>query len=432
MTDIGHDMHDLARKLFPICRSITGNGVRETLQILRNLVPKMTIHEVPTGTKAFDWTVPPEWNIKNAYLLAPDGKTVVDFKHNNLHVVGYSEPINTEISLADLQEHLYSLPEQPDAIPYVTSYYERRWGFCLSHRVRETLEDGTYLAVIDSTLGPGSLTYGELKIPGDTEKEVFISSYVCHPSMANNELSGPIVATYLAKWVTKLPKRRLSYRFVWIPETIGSIVYLSRHLAHLQEHVVAGFNVTCVGDERCYANRCFSYLPSQYGDTWSDKVALHVLKHLVPSFKRYTFLDRGSDERQYCAPGIDLPIASIMRSKYGTYPEYHTSLDDLTFITPTGLAGSLAVLQRCLEVLELDCTYQAKVLCEPQMSKRGLYSSLGRIGVSEAVQTRMDILAYCDGWHSVLDIAEILNRPAWDLAPYFRELVAHDLIGVVQ
>ena len=428
MNEIGHEMHYLARVLFPICRSITGNGVRETLDILQDFIPDrtMTIHEVPSGTQAFDWVVPPEWNIRDAYLLDPAGKKVIDFQNNNLHVVGYSEPVDTDISLDTLQEHLYSLPKQPNAIPYVTSYYERRWGFCLRHRIRETLKDGQYRAVIDSTLEPGSLTYAELKIPGETEQEVFISSYICHPSMVNNELSGPVVTTFLAKWVASLPKRRLSYRFVWIPETIGSIVYLSRNLDNMQ-NIVAGFNVTCVGDERCY-----SYLPSRQGDTWSDQVALHVLKHMTPSFKRYSFLERGSDERQYCAPGIDLPVASVMRSKYGTYPEYHTSLDDLTLVTPEGLQGGYTALQRCLEVLELDHTDQTTILCEPQMGKRGLYNTLGTIGVSEAVQTRMDILAYCDSRHSVLEIADILGRPAWELAPYVRELVAHDLIGVVQ
>lgn len=422
----GQEMHDLARRLFPICRSLTGNGVRETLLILQQYLPELSIYEVPSGTIAFDWTVPPEWNIRDAYLLAPDGRKAADFQRSNLHVVGYSEPVDKEMSLAELQGHLYSLPEQPDAIPYITSYYQRRWGFCISHRQREALVDGTYRVLIDSTLLPGHLTYADLIVPGETTREVLVSTYVCHPSLGNNELSGPVVTTSLALWVKTLPRPRFTYRFVFIPETIGSIVYISRNLEVLKSHVVAGFNVTCVGDDRAY-----SFVPSRNGDTWSDKVALHVLKHVAPCFKEYTFLDRGSDERQYCAPGVDLPIASVMRSKYGTYPEYHTSLDDLSLITPGGLSGGFAALQHCLEVLEFDRIYMTRVLCEPQMGRRGLYSTLGTAQVSEAVRTRMNILAYCDGQHSVLAIAEKLGRPAWELAPYFEELVEHDLIEEV-
>jgi aminopeptidase-like protein len=425
-TPAGKEMHNLASVLFPICRSLTGDGVRKTLHILQQYLPELRIHEVPSGTQAFDWTVPPEWNIRDAYLLGPDGHKIIDFRQNNLHVVGYSEPVDKEMPLSALQAHLYSLPEQPDAIPYVTSYYERRWGFCMRHREREALKDGIYRAVIDSTLAPGALTYADLIIHGETTKEVLVSTYICHPSLGNNELSGPVVTTFLAQWIRELPKRALSYRFVWVPETIGSIVYVSRNLETLQNRVVAGFQVTCVGDDRNY-----SYLPSRNGDSWSDRVALHVLKHVAPSFKKYTFLDRGSDERQYCAPGVDLPIASVMRSKYGTYPEYHTSRDDLLLITPEGLSGGFGVLQRCIEVLELDRTYRVQVLCEPQMGRRGLYSTLGTIGTSEAVRTRMDVIAYCDGRHSVLDICEMLGRPAWVLAPYFAELVEHGLIDEV-
>ena len=421
--NLGQEMHDLARTLFPICRSLTGNGVRQTLELLRKLMPELRLYEVESGTAAMDWTVPDEWNIRDAYVIAPDGRKIIDFKASNLHVVGYSEPVDKVLSLDELQKHLHSLPEQPDAIPYITSYYQRRWGFCLTQRLRDSLEDGNYRVVIDTTLGPGNLTYADLVIPGDIAKEVLISTYVCHPSLANNELSGPVVTTFLARWVKSLDRRRFTYRFVFVPETIGSIVYISRNLRALKENVVAGFNVTCIGDDRCY-----SYLPSRDGDSWSDRAALHVLQHMAPSFHRYTFLDRGSDERQYCAPGVDLPIASVMRSKYGTYPEYHTSLDDLSLITPNGLLGGFGVLRRCLEVLEIDRRHEATVVCEPQMGKRGLYSTLGTAQVSEAVKTRMDILAYCDGRHSLLDIAGVLGRPAWELSEYFGELTDHGLI----
>jgi aminopeptidase-like protein len=423
---LGQELHDLARTLFPICRSLTGDGVRTTLRIIQQRLPELTIHEVPSGTKAFDWAVPDEWNIRDAYLLGPDGRKVIDFQRNNLHVVGYSEPVDRELTLADLQAHLHSLPEQPDAIPYVTSYYQRRWGFCLSDRERQALQDGTYRAVIDSTLAPGAFTYADLIIPGETTKEVLISTYVCHPSLGNNELSGPVVATFLACWAKTLAHRRFTYRFVFIPETIGSIVYISRNLEALRSQVVAGFNVTCIGDDRTY-----SYLPTRLGNTWSDAVALHVLKHIAPSFKKYSFLDRGSDERQYCAPGVDLPVASVMRSKYGTYPEYHTSLDDLSLITPEGLAGGFTALQLCLKVIELDRTYMVRQLCEPQMGRRGIYSARSTAPLSQAGKIRRDILAYCDGQHSVLAIAERLGIPAWELDSYVQELVEHDLIKEV-
>ena len=394
--------------------------------MLKLRLPGMAIHEVPSGSAAFDWTVPPEWNVADAYVIGPDGRKIIDFKKSNLHLVGYSEPVDRTVPLAELQQHLHSLPHQPDAVPYVTSYYQRRWGFCLTQRQRDSLPEGNYRVVIDSRLEPGHLTYADVIIPGDSAKEVLLSTYVCHPSLGNNEISGPVVAAFLAEWVAALPARRFSYRFVFVPETIGSIVYISRNLQILKERVVAGFNITCVGDDRGY-----SYLPSRQADSWSDRVALHVLRHLAPTFKRYTFLDRGSDERQYCAPGIDLPVASVMRSKYGAYPEYHTSLDDLSFISPEGLFGGFLALRRCIEVIESDRTYTALVCCEPQMGKRGLYSTLGTGHVTDAVQTRMDLLAYCDGRHSVVDIADILGRPAWELVPYLAELVRHDLIAEV-
>ena len=318
MPNLGEEMHGLCQELFPICRSITGNGFRQSLAILQKHVPSMNKIEVPTGTMCFDWEVPKEWNIKDAYIITPSGNKICDFKKSNLHVVGYSTPINKVIDYDELQEHLYSLPEQPDAIPYITSYYKERWGFCITQKEREQLTSGEYRVFIDSELSNGSLTYGELIIPGESEKEIFISSYLCHPSMANNELSGPVVSTFLAKWISELDNRKYTYRIIIIPETIGSITYLSRNYQSLQRNVVAGFNVTCIGDERAY-----SYLPSRQGDTISDRASLHVLKHLQPEFVSYSFLDRGSDERQYCSPGIDLPVCSIMRSKYGRYPEYY-------------------------------------------------------------------------------------------------------------
>jgi len=427
MNDLGKEMHELCHKLFPICRSITGNGFRQSLDILREHVPNLKVIEVPTGTKCFDWEVPKEWNIKDAYIVAPDGKKICDFKQSNLHVLGYSTPINKVISLDELKEHLYSLPDQPDAIPYVTSYYKERWGFCITQKEREQLTSGEYQVFIDSELSNGSLTYGELVIPGDSEKEIFISSYLCHPSMANNELSGPVVSTFLAKWISELDNRKYTYRIIIIPETIGSITYLSRNYQSLQRNVVAGFNVTCIGDERAY-----SYLPSRQGDTISDRASLHVLKHMQPEFVSYSFLDRGSDERQYCSPGIDLPVCSIMRTKYGRYPEYHTSLDDLNLVTPAGLLGGYEVLTRAIECLEMDELLTSTVLCEPQLGKRGLYPTISTKSSGSEVRDMMNFLAYCDGSSSNLEIADKINVPLWELKETIDKLKKEGVLKTVE
>lgn len=421
--DDGEFMHALARQLFPICRSITGNGVRRTLAILAENLPGLRVHEVPSGTRCFDWTIPDEWNIRAARLTGPDGSTVADFADSNLHIVGYSEPVDRKLSLQELQPQLHSLPSLPDAIPYVTSYYSRNWGFCLPHARRVALPSGPYHAFIDSTLQSGSLTYADLVVPGASEEEILVSTYVCHPSLANNELSGPVVATRLAQWVMQASPRRYTYRFVFAPETIGSITYLSRHLEHLKKRVVAGFNVTCVGDERGY-----SYLPSRHGDTPADRVIRHVLRHRSPGYRSYTFLDRGSDERQYCAPGVDLPVASLMRSKYGTYPEYHTSKDDLTLVTPRGLQGGYQALRECLEILELDGRYVATHLCEPHMRKRGLSSALGTRGLDQTAQLRSDVLCYSDGQRTVRELADLIGIPFHEIWPCVQELAQHDLI----
>jgi len=421
---IGSEIHKFASELWPINRSLTGSGVRETLQRIKKHIPGLEMKEIPSGKSVFDWAVPKEWCVNEAYVLTPSGQKICDFSENNLHLLGYSTPFEGEVSFQDLKQHLYTLSDQPDAIPYITSYYKERWGFCLSQQQFDRLEDGKYYVRIDTKLFDGVLNFGEFLIKGKSSKEVFISTYVCHPSMANNELSGPTVVTFLAKWLAEIKELEYSYRIVFIPETIGSITYLSLHHKHMKKNVFSGFNVSCVGDDRAY-----SYLPSRNGNTLSDQVAKHVLSNINPNYKSYSWFDRGSDERQYCAPGIDLPIASIMRTKYGQYPEYHTSLDDLkNVVTPEGLNGGYWALRRAIEAIEKNKTYRVTVLCEPQMGKRGLYPTLSTRELSEQPRLMMDIISLCDGNSSLIEIAEKLNVPVWTLYDLVDTLVSHDLL----
>ena len=417
-------IYNLAKKLWPINRSITGDGVRETLSIIQKEVPELKIFEIPSGTNVFDWTIPKEWRVRDAYIVTPSGKKICQFKKNNLHLIGYSSPINLKLSLSQLQDHLYSLPDQPSAIPYITSYYEKRWGFCIAHEERKNLQEGEYKVYIDSELFDGSLTYGEILIKGQSPKEIFISTYICHPSMANNELSGPCVTTFLAKKLKDFKKLKYSYRLIFIPETIGSITYLSKNIEYLKQNVVAGFNVSCVGDDRDY-----SYLPSRKGDTLSDQIAKHVLKHISPTFKSYKWADRGSDERQYCAPNVDLPIASIMRTKYGMYDEYHTSLDDLiNVVTAKGLEGGFNALWKAIEALERNSYPKVKILCEPQLGKRDLYPALLTEHTNSKVMQMLNLITWSDGAHSLIDIAELCECPIWKLYPIVKKLEDHKLI----
>jgi aminopeptidase-like protein len=424
MTDHdGRFMHDLARRLFPIHRSITGDGVRQTLAILQEHLPALTIHEVPSGTKVFDWEIPDEWTIRGARLIGPDGDTIVDLKNCNLHAVGYSIPIDQELTLEELQPHLHSIPEQPDAIPFITSYYHRTWGFCLTQETRDQMKDGTYRAVINATLEPGSLTYGELIIPGESDDEIFLSTYVCHPSMANNELSGPVVATALALWLMEQPHRHYTYRFAFTPESIGAITYASKNLKDLKERVIAGFQLTCIGDDRA-----FTYLASRNGSTRIDRIAKRVLKGRE-NVVEYSYLGRGSDERTYGSAGIDLPFISLMRSRYGDYPEYHTSHDDLeTVVTPAGLQGGFDVVRECIETLEQEPVLLTTEYGEPQLGKRGLYHTMLNKNTSDEVMLRTNILAYADGTNAISDMSELFDEPVDTLTMMVQELVDHGLI----
>ena len=421
--DISNNMYSLVKELFPICRSITGDGVRKTLRIIQREIPELKIFEVPTGTKVFDWIVPKEWNIKGGYIETLEGKKVIDFADTNLHIMGYSLPIDKIVSREELLEMCYTIPEQPDYIPYVTSYYKERSGFCLSEKQKQALTEETYHVVIDSTLENGSLTYGELLIPGNSKDEIFLSTYVCHPSMANNELSGPAVAVELAKYILANKDRRYSYRIIFIPETVGSITYLSKNLDYMQKHVIAGYNISCVGDDRTY-----SYVESPYADTLADRVAQNVLNFHYPEYKRYSFLHRGSDERQYCSPLVHLPLCAICRSKYEEYPEYHTSADNLNLVSPNGLYGAFEVYRKCIDLLESNYMYIVTTPCEPQLGKRGLYPTLSRRGSINETRSMTAFIAYADGKHDLVDISNRINVPIDRLLPIIKKLLDNGLI----
>lgn len=420
----GEEMYGWVADLFPICRSISGNGVRETLTYIKAIFPDLKICSIKSGEQVFDWTVPKEWNIKDAYIEDENNNKIVDFKENNLHVLGYSTPIDQIVDLQELDKHLYSLPDQPDLIPYITSYYVERWGFCLPHKQRQELQEGKYRVFIDSTLESGELNYGELVIPGDTDEEILLSTYVCHPSMANNELSGPAVSMSIAKWLIKQKNRRYTYRILFLVETIGSIIYLSKHVEHFKKKLKAGFVLSCVGDDKNY-----SYMPSRLGSTLADQVALHVLDNYVDSYSKYSFLERGSDERQYCSPKVDLPVASIMRSKYGEFPEYHTSADNLDFISPSGLYGALKLYIAAIKILEENFILSTTVSCEPQLGKRGLYPSVSTKETASLTRDMMNVIAYSDGKTDVLSIADRIGLPALKVIEIIEPLVKNGLIN---
>ena len=416
-------MYKLAHDLWPFHRSITGDGVRQTFAILKRELPELTIHEVPTGTQAFDWTVPEEWVIRSAKLLGPDGDVIVDINDCNLHVVGYSVAVDKYLSLSELMPYLHSIPDQPNAIPFMTSYYHPTWGFCLTHEQKERLTPGQYHAVIDAQHVVGSMTYGDVILPGESDDEIFLSTYICHPSLANNELSGPLVATALVNWLKSLPKRQYTYRIAFTPESIGAIHYAHENLQFLKNRVIAGFQLTCVGDDRR-----FTYLASRQGNTRIDRVAKRVLSK-ESNVVHYSYKHRGSDERTYCAPGIDLPLVSIMRSRYGDYSEYHTSLDTLgDVVTPSGLQGGFDVIRRCIETLESERVLVATTYAEPQLGRRGLYHSMLNKGTSTEVLLRTHILAYADGQHSIQDISDLVDADPGFVSDLVHELADHNLL----
>jgi aminopeptidase-like protein len=422
MSDVGAAMYALVAELYPICRSITGDGVRETLRILGRRVA-LDVHEVPSGTPVFDWTVPKEWNVRDAYVASGDGRRVIDFKRSNLHVLGYSVPVRERMPLARLREHLFSRPDFPEAIPYRTSYYGETWGFCLSQRDLEALPDGDYDVVVDSTLEPGSLTYGEFYLPGAEDNEVLLSCHVCHPSLCNDNLSGIAVATELAGYLASRP-RRYSYRLLFIPGTIGSITWLARN-EHRVSRIKHGLVLTGIGD-----SGALTYKRSRRGDAEIDRAAAHVLRHAGASHRIVDFTPYGYDERQYCSPGFDLPVGCLMRTPHGEYREYHTSADDLSFVMPAALEEALRTCEAIIEVLEGNLSYlNQNPKCEPQLGKRGLYRALGG-GLDRASREMalLWVLNLSDGRHGLLDIAERAGLPFPAMRDAAAVLVEHGLV----
>ena len=423
----GNDMLAWAKDLFPIARSLTGDGVRETIAYLQGINPELATESFSTGEQVFDWQIPQEWKICDAYIEHVEtGQRFAEFSKSNLHLVGYSEPIDTVMHRDALMPHIYTQPDQPDLIPYVTSYYTRRWGFCMAHNEKAALPPGDYRVVVDSTLLDGELIVGDAVVRGHLKDEILFSSYVCHPSMVNNELSGPVLMMALLRHIKETyPSPRYSYRFILIPETIGSVAYMSRHLDEMHRNIVSGFNLSCVGDERA-----FSHVETRYGDTLADN-ALRAALFGRDNVKTYSFLQRGSDERQYGAPGIELPVAGFCRSKYGEFPEYHTSADNFDLVTAAGLQGAFDVMAEIIQAFEAGLYPRCKVLGEPQLGKRGLYPTISQKGTNSAIRTRMDFLTYADGSNTLFDLARIIGVPLRIVLEEAGLMAEHDLVSVV-
>jgi aminopeptidase-like protein len=423
--DDGAAMMQLIAELYPICRSITGPGLRQTLGILRKSMP-LTIHEVPSGTPVLDWMVPQEWTIRGAYISRLDGTRVVDFAAHNLHILQYSRAIDRIVPIEELKEHLHTLPDTPDWIPYRTSYYRDTWGFCLTQRQLDSMTDPAYRVVIDASHEDGSLSYGELLIPGETTAEVLISCHSCHPSLANDNLAGIAVATMLARHLARTP-RRLTWRFVFIPGTIGSLTWLARNEA-VVPRIRHGLVLSCLGDAGAV-----TYKQSRRGDAAIDRIVAHVLRHSGDAHRITPFIPYGYDERQYCSPGFNLPLGCFMRTPNGAYPEYHTSADDLALMRPASLEDSLAKLKQVAAIIEGDALYRSRnPKGEPQLGRRGLYRAMG--GLSNAGHDEMAllwVLNLADGEHTLLDMAERSELPFSQIRSAADALLAADLLEPV-
>lgn len=422
----GDQMYEWCKKLFPIMRSLTGEGNILTLKFLKNHLNELEISSYRSNKTVFDWKIPPVWIFKGAYIKTMSDQKIIDSDDNNLHVMSYSDSIDRVVDLKELNEHLFSVPEKPTAIPYVTSYYKREWGFSITDRQRLALKDEHYRVRINSKFRRGRMHFGEALVKGESSKEVIFSTYICHPQMANNELSGPVIVTALMNYIkSKYPNPKYSYRALFLPETIGSISYLSKNYNRLKSRVIAGWVVTCVGDE---GN--FSYIPSRYGNNLADKISIKVLKanKETKDFKEFTYLSRGSDERQFCSPLIDLPFASITKSKYGEYNEYHTSLDDLNFISSKGLWESLEVYKKVVDNLESNPRYMNTVSCEPFLQKYDLYPSISFKDKSGNSREILNVLAYCDGTNTLDEISEICQLKLNQVNQIVEVLLSNKLI----
>ncbi len=419
---VGEEMHRLITRLYPICRSITGQGVRETLEIVRSYVP-LAVREVPSGTPVFDWTVPKEWNIQDAYVRDGTGRKVIDFQRSSLHVMSYSRPIRARMSLAELRPHLFSLPQFPQWVPYRTSYYNENWGFCLSHEDLLALEEGEYEVCIDSSLEDGHLTYGELYLPGECPDEVLLSCHICHPSLCNDNLSGVALATFLARTLAGR-QRRYSYRFLFIPGTIGSIAWLSANEDRVSR-IKHGLVLTCVGDAAPP-----TYKKSRRGNAEIDRAAVHVLKHRPGTYQVREFTPYGYDERQFCSPGFNLPVGCLMRSAHGEFPEYHTSADNLHLVQPQALLDSFAICTSMIFVLEKNGLFlNTNPKCEPRLGKRGLYRSLGGALDEESDEMALLwVLNLSDGTNTLLDTAERAGLPFSRIRKAADALLAQNLL----
>lgn len=425
----GQAMYELMSQLYPICRSITGDGVRQSLRLLQQQIP-LTLHEVPTGTPVFDWTVPKEWNIRDAYVKNAHGEKVIDFQQSTLHILNYSTPIARRMPLAELQPHLFSLPDQPQSVPYRTAYYRETWGFCLAHETLLGLEEGEYEVYIDSTLADGHLTYGELIVPGTSAETILISCHCCHPSLCNDNLSGMVVSTYLAKAVLEqsaVEAPYYTYRFLFIPGTIGSITWLALHEAEASQ-IKHGLVVACVGD-----NGPLTYKKSRRDHAEIDRAVVHYLAQRQQPYTVLDFSPFGYDERQYCSPGFNLPVGSLTRTPHGRFPQYHTSDDNLEFVSALALHDSLAAYLAVLNILEQNCIYlNLSPKGEPQLGKRGLYSAFGGKKDTKASELAMLwVLNFADGDHSLLDIAEKSGYAFHLLAEVAHTLEEHGLLGRV-
>lgn len=429
----GKEMYDFANKIFPYFRSLTGDGVRQTLSDIDEFIsqdngPHLNIYEVKSGTKAFDWTIPKEWKIREAYIEDEEGNHIIDIKNNNLHVLGYSTPVDRWVDLDELKNYIYTQPDQPDYIPYVTSYYKERYGFCMSENMKSSLKPGKYHMFIDSELFDGVLNYADVVLKGESDKEILFSTYVCHPSMANNECSGPTVQAELIRYVASLKNRRYTYRFVFDPETIGAITYMSQfnRIESMKKNVVAGFVLSCVGDDRAYG-----LVETKYSNTLADKVLNNVLKYKTnDTYRRCSFLQRGSEEKEYGGPNCELPVVAFFRSKYGEYPEYHTSADDMLFVSPAGFQGSYDVLTNVINNLENNFYYKITTFGNPQLGPRGLYPSVSQKGIYDEVTVMMNFIAYADGRNDLIDISNIIGVPVSKLIEVKDKLVRFDLLSV--